>query len=111
MVAVSNNKLDAQAIASLFGASEFALSDEQVRSFDFMLTTIDNPFDPFTQFDEWFAFDSRKNYNSSGLLARIAKVPEELGDFQEKLSIVQAMNDIIRLNASGVHTVAVRSPT
>ncbi len=26
-----------------------------------MLTTVDNPFDPFEQFDEWFAFDEEKN--------------------------------------------------
>lgn len=28
-----------------------------------MLTTFDNPFDPFTQFDEWFAFDDGNKQN------------------------------------------------
>jgi hypothetical protein len=38
-----------------------------------MLTTEDNPFDPFTQFDEWYAFDVEKEYYTCAYLARIAK--------------------------------------
>ena len=38
-----------------------------------MLTTIDNPFDPFEQFDSWFLFDGEKGYNSCDYLGRIAK--------------------------------------
>lgn len=29
-----------------------------------MLTTEDNPFDPFTQYDEWYAFDYEKGYHT-----------------------------------------------
>ena len=34
-----------------------------------MLTTIDNPFDPFEDFASWFVFDSKEGYNSCGLLS------------------------------------------
>ncbi len=37
-----------------------------------MLTTVDNPYDPFDQFDEWFNYDMDLGYNSSAYLARIA---------------------------------------
>ena len=37
-----------------------------------MITTIDNPYNPFTQFDEWYAFDEGKGYCTSGYLARIS---------------------------------------
>ena len=38
-----------------------------------MLTTIDNPFDPFTQFDDWLRFDEEKGYHTCQFLAKIAR--------------------------------------
>ena len=43
-----------------------------------MLTTFDNPFDPFDKFDDWARFDESKGYYSCSRLARIAKVSEDL---------------------------------
>lgn len=31
---------------------------------EYMLTTLDNPFDPFTRFDEWLEYDTTLGYNS-----------------------------------------------
>ena len=42
-----------------------------------MLTTVDNPFDPFDNFDEWYKIDMQFGYNTCGLLARIAPAPPE----------------------------------
>ena len=39
--------------------------------YECMLTTVDNPFDPFEQFDPWFMFDVEKGYYSCSRLARI----------------------------------------
>ena len=39
---------------------------------DYMLTTIDNPYDPFTQWDDWYKFDMVKGYDTCGYLARLA---------------------------------------
>lgn len=36
------------------------------------LTTFDNPFDPFEQFDLWYQYDTDKGYNSCAYLDRIA---------------------------------------
>ena len=68
-----------------------------------MLTTIDNPFDPFDQFDEWFAFDVAKGYNTCAYLARIAKTSDELSPQDEDLAIDQAMDEIVRLNVLGIY--------
>ena len=44
------------------------------------LTTFDNPYDPFTDFDNWFSFDESSGYHSSEYLARIARTSDSLTD-------------------------------
>lgn len=68
-----------------------------------MLTTIDNPFDPFTQFDEWFAFDESKGYHSCSYLARIAKTSDELSEADEERAIELAIDEIVKLNILGIY--------
>lgn len=72
-----------------------------------MLTTVDNPFSPFTQFKEWFAFDTIKGYNTSGLLARITVTSDELSEADQNVAIENAMAEIVRENVSGMHRMVV----
>ena len=60
-----------------------------------MLTTIDNPFDPIKQCDQWFMFDVEKGYNSSAYLARIARTSEQLSDYENESEIERAIDEII----------------
>lgn len=68
-----------------------------------MLTTIDNPFDPFTQYDEWLAFDQDQNHYSNELLARITKTSDNLSPQDEDLAIEIAIEEIVKENVSGIH--------
>jgi hypothetical protein len=68
-----------------------------------MLTTIDNPFDPFEQFIEWSAFDEAKGYYTCAYLARIVKTSNELSEEDESIAIEQAINEIIELNILGIY--------
>lgn len=61
-----------------------------------MLTTFDNPFNPFTQFRKWFLFDVEKGYNSCAYLARIARTSEELTEEENEKEIECAIDEIIR---------------
>lgn len=70
---------------------------------DVMLTTVDNPFDPFTQFEEWKAFDESKGYHTCAYLARIVKTSDELSEADEALAIEQAIDEIIKLNLLGIY--------
>jgi hypothetical protein len=71
--------------------------------YDSMLTTIDNPFNPFTQFDEWFEYDSEKGYDTNNYLARIVKSSDDLTEEDEALAIEQAIDEIIRMNTLGIY--------
>lgn len=68
-----------------------------------MLTTYDNPFNPFTQWDEWYAFDGNQGYHTPGLLARICNFSSELSDADREEAIDLAIDEIIRENVSGMH--------
>lgn len=68
-----------------------------------MLTTIDNPFDPFTQFDSWFQFDIEKGYYSCARLARIAKLSDDLSDKETDEEIERAIDEIIKYDFMNVY--------
>ena len=61
-----------------------------------MLSTVDNPFNPFKQFDSWFRFDVEKGHNSCALLGRIARTSDQLTDDENEEEIERAINQIIR---------------
>lgn len=68
-----------------------------------MLTTVDNPFDPFTQFDEWYAWDEAAGYHTTAFLARVVITSEELSEYDQRLAYEQGVDEIIRENVSGMH--------
>ena len=61
-----------------------------------MLTTTDNPYDPFKNFYEWFMYDTEKGYNSCGYLARIAKLSDEMGEEETLLETERAIDEILK---------------
>ena len=69
----------------------------------YMLTTFDNPFNPFTQFDEWFQWDLSAGYQTASLLGRIVADSNELSEPDEIVAIENAIDEIVRENVSGMY--------
>jgi predicted NAD/FAD-dependent oxidoreductase len=69
-----------------------------------MLTTIDNPYDPFTQFDEWIAFDHRAGHYTLEFLGRVVHTSSELSEADQDEAVEDAIDEIVRENVQGVHT-------
>ena len=67
-----------------------------------MLTTIDNPFNPFEQFTSWFLFDVEKGYNSCSRVARIAKLSEDLSEDETNKEIERAIDEIIKYDVLNI---------
>lgn len=79
------------------------MADSSNDRIEYALTTVDNPFDPFTQFREWYTFDLSKGYNTPGLLARLVASSYELSDADQALIVQQAIDEIVRENALGLY--------
>ena len=68
-----------------------------------MLTTIDNPFDPFEQFTSWLLFDKEKNYNSSERLMRIANISDDMTQKEVDEEIERAIDEIIKYDFMNIY--------
>lgn len=62
---------------------------------DSMLTTFDNPFDPFDDFTSWWLFDIEKGYNTCSKLARVCTYSEEFSTIEENNDRERAIDDIV----------------
>lgn len=82
--------------------------DADTNSVEHMLTTVDNPWNPFTNYDEWYTFDHDMGYDTPGFLARIANISLELPETDVDSSIEQAIDEICTLNVNGMYKKAVR---
>lgn len=70
---------------------------------NYMLTTFDNPFDPFEQFTSWFMFDVEKGYNTCSYLARIAKLTDDMSDQEVSDEIERAIDEIIQYDFMNIY--------
>ena len=76
---------------------------------DVMLTTIDNPYDPVTQFDRWYVFDCQSGYDTCAILARISRNSDELSEADQEIAIEEAINEMLFFNVSGKHKKVYRN--
>ena len=72
------------------------------------ITPIDNPFDPFDQFDSWIQFDLDKGYNSCAYLSRIAFTSDQLSESENDKEIERAIDEIILYDFMNIYKKVVR---
>lgn len=68
-----------------------------------MLSTIDNPFNPFSEFDKWLDYDLEKGYYSCGYLARIARTSDSMSETENDEEIERAIDEIVMYNPLGIY--------
>lgn len=61
----------------------------------FRLTTEDNPFNPFTQWDDWYLFDLQKGYYTCERLAKLSRLPSHLPDELYESDIEEAADQLV----------------
>lgn len=75
------------------------------------LTTIDNPYDPFTQFDDWFVYDVGKGYNTCGLLARVSNTSSDLTDEEYNEEVERAIDEIVKNDFQDIYIKVKKQPS
>ena len=65
----------------------------------YLLTTVDNPWNPITDYDEWDFYDRNVlGYCTNAYLGRIARTSPSLSGKENEREVDRAMDDIVRLN-------------
>lgn len=68
-----------------------------------MITTIDNPYDPFDQFTSWLMYDDEQGYGTCAYLGRIAKTSYQLTDEENDLEVERAIDEIIKYDFMNIY--------
>lgn len=70
-----------------------------------VLTTTDNPFNPFLDFLSWYSYDHQLGYDTPNYMARLARTSDELPDDDNDAEIDRVMEDIVMLNITGTYII------
>lgn len=68
-----------------------------------MLSTSDNPYNPWTEFDQWRNWDEQSGYYTLAYLARICRTSHELSELDESQAIDIAVQEIVDENINGMY--------
>lgn len=71
--------------------------------YEYALTTFDNPYDPFDQFENWSLFDMTKGYSTCSYLSRIAHTSNQLSPYENNKEIERAIDEIIAIDPFGIY--------
>ena len=72
------------------------------------ITTIDNPFNPFDDFNSWFMFDIEKGYYTSSTIARLANITDDMTEKEETDEIERAIDRLIEIDPLNIYIKVVR---
>ena len=75
-----------------------------------MLTTFDNPFDPFEDFTSWFLYDVEKGYNTCSYIARIVNEDDSATEKETKDEIERAIDEIIKYDFMNIYKKVTKVP-
>ena len=67
-----------------------------------MLTTFDNPYNPFVDFSSWYMYDCEMQHNSCSRLARLAEINNEMTENEIDEVKEEAMNFIVKYDLEGI---------
>ena len=73
-------------------------------------TTVDNPFNPFEDFNSWFMFDIEKGYYTSNKLGRLTHLRDDMTELEENEEVERAVDELIKIDPLDIYIKVVREP-
>jgi len=75
------------------------------------ITTVDNPYDPFVQFDAWYNFDVNRKHTHAdemyvdccSILDRYLTITDNMSDSEQIAAIEDAINEVIKYDVNNVY--------
>ena len=61
------------------------------------VTTIDNPYDPFKEWDQWYFYDLSNGYNTCERLASVSLTSDQFTDEENNEQISEAIDQMIKI--------------
>lgn len=74
------------------------MSTDSKENSECMLTTLDNPYNPFKEFDKWKQYDESQGYFTLAYLGRIVDYSECITEEQRRRARESAIEEIIQVN-------------
>lgn len=65
------------------------------------VTTKDNPYDYFDDFDKWYQYDVSHGYDTCGYVARLCATSSELSPALNAAEIERCVDEIVKFNLTG----------
>lgn len=80
-------------------------------TFKYAITTIDNPYNPFTQFDAWYNYDLNRELthrdelyvNCCSILDRYTLITDNMSEAEVDAAIENAIDEIIKYDVANVY--------
>lgn len=74
------------------------------------ITTKDNPYNPFEDWNQWLIYDMQSGYNSLGLVARLAKFSDTNTDEENDMLAEAAIDQIVKYDPLDLYRKVRREP-
>ena len=72
------------------------------------ISTFDNPYDPFENFDEWYRYDCDKGYGSCQILANLTEVFEGMTPKEFNEEMERGIDQLLIADPVNLYTKVVR---
>lgn len=76
---------------------------EEINDSDVSITTFDNPFDPFNDFENWYKYDCDYGYYTWSKVCRLANVKDNNSEQENDRAIEDAIDRLIEIDVLNIY--------